>query len=459
MSRRALVYLRISQDREGAGLGVQRQRKECGELIDRLTWTVVDTYVDNDVSASSGKRRPEYQRLLRDLAEGRGDAVVAWHPDRLHRSPRELEEFIDVVERTQAAIATVRAGDLDLSTPSGRAVARTLGAWARYEVDAKADRTRSKMDELAAAGAFSGGSRPYGYAADGVSVVDDEADVVRAATAAVLTGVALGSIARNLNYQGVPTATGRTWSATQVRQLVVRARNAGLRQHRGQVVGKAAWPALVEEADWRTAVVLLSNPNRRTPGDNRAKWLGAGLYLCGLCGSTCRSATASGRNGNRTVYRCAAASGGGHVARSAAPVDEMVAGVLVGRLARTDASDMLAQQDDGTGAAVELSKTRARLRSVAVDFADGDLDADQLRAITSRLRDRIAALEAALPPRARPLALDDLAAAGERASGVWEALPIADRRAVLDTLAVVTLLPSGRVGRMFRPELVDLVWR
>ncbi len=55
-------------------------------------------YVDDDRSAYSGKPRPEYRRMLADIADGAIDAVVVWHLDRLHRQPRELEEFFEVCD-------------------------------------------------------------------------------------------------------------------------------------------------------------------------------------------------------------------------------------------------------------------------------------------------------------------------------------------------------------------------
>ena len=57
-ARSAAIYVRISQDRGGAGLGVERQEHECRALAQRLGWTVVDVYCDNDLSAFSGRRRP-----------------------------------------------------------------------------------------------------------------------------------------------------------------------------------------------------------------------------------------------------------------------------------------------------------------------------------------------------------------------------------------------------------------
>lgn len=92
MGHRAAVYVRVSQDRAGEGLGVERQREDCLVLAERLGWEVRDVYADNDVSAHSRKPRPEYQRLVRDIEAGEVDAVVAYRPDRAvppHPGPRE----------------------------------------------------------------------------------------------------------------------------------------------------------------------------------------------------------------------------------------------------------------------------------------------------------------------------------------------------------------------------------
>ena len=114
--RRAVVYARISKDREGAGLGVDRQERDCRELASRLGWDVVAVHTDNDISASTGKRRPGYDATLDDLRSGRANAAVAWHTDRLHRSPLELEGFITICEQHDVVVQTVKAGEIDLST-------------------------------------------------------------------------------------------------------------------------------------------------------------------------------------------------------------------------------------------------------------------------------------------------------------------------------------------------------
>ena len=133
MTRRAAIYCRISRDKEGAGLGVDRQEQDCREVAARLAWEVVAVHADNDLSAYSGKPRPGYEALLADLRADVADAVICWHTDRLHRSPVELEEYIAVCDPRAVPTQTVRAGPLDLATPSGRMVARVLGAVARHE--------------------------------------------------------------------------------------------------------------------------------------------------------------------------------------------------------------------------------------------------------------------------------------------------------------------------------------
>ena len=96
-------------------------------------------------SAFSGKKRPAYERMLDAVQSGRIDGIVAWHPDRLHRSPRELEDFIDLLEATGCGVGTVQAGDYNLSTATGRQNARIVGVVARGESEHKSDRIRRKL--------------------------------------------------------------------------------------------------------------------------------------------------------------------------------------------------------------------------------------------------------------------------------------------------------------------------
>ncbi len=72
MATNAAIYLRISLDRTGEELGVDRQREDCEEIARQRGWRVVETYVDNSISASKRKvRRPSYDRMVADHAAGK----------------------------------------------------------------------------------------------------------------------------------------------------------------------------------------------------------------------------------------------------------------------------------------------------------------------------------------------------------------------------------------------------
>ena len=71
---RAAIYLRISLDREMDGLAIGRQREDCESRARFRGWGIVETYIDQSLSASDKtKKRPAYLRMI---AEGNYDAVA-----------------------------------------------------------------------------------------------------------------------------------------------------------------------------------------------------------------------------------------------------------------------------------------------------------------------------------------------------------------------------------------------
>lgn len=155
------MYLRISEDANRTGLGVERQRQDCQALASDRGWTVVKVYEDNDVSASSGRKRPQYEAMLEDIRQGRIDGVIVWDVDRLTRMPRELEDVIDLADQHGLALASV-GGDIDLATPQGRMTARLKGAVARHEVEQASRRIQRKNQQRAEAG-LPHGSPAWGW--------------------------------------------------------------------------------------------------------------------------------------------------------------------------------------------------------------------------------------------------------------------------------------------------------
>jgi site-specific DNA recombinase len=445
--RRTAIYTRISQDREGAGLGVERQEADCRGLAEQLGWTIVAIHSDNDLSAYSGKPRPGYLALLADLRAGLADAVVCWHTDRLHRSPSELEDYIAVCEHGGVPTQTVKAGPLDLASPSGRMVARQLGAVARYEVEHQIERQQRARLQAATAGRWGGGRRPYGYGADGVTVMKAEAETLQWAAAQVLAGVSLNAIIAELNARGDRTSTGRPWKPTELRRALCRPRNAGLMVHRGQVVGRADWPPILDDGTWRGVCAVLGDPTRRTNTSTARRWLLSGLAVCGVCGEPVRSFSAGTSRGRATkpVYTCRS---GKHVVRNAAEIDRFVDQVILERLSRPDARELLAPDQKGDTSQLHArdAALAARLAELGRLAGEGAIDAIQLVEATAIIRQQREEITTQLAAMSRGSVLAGVADASDPAK-VWAGLDLSRRRAIIDTLATVTILPARRGRR------------
>jgi site-specific DNA recombinase len=321
----AAMYARISRDRVGANLGVNRQLKDQIDIFERHGLRLVAVFADNDMSASKGhlgKPRPDYLALLTMIKSGNLKVVTAWHTDRLHRHPMELEAYIPACDPHSVPTYCVQAGQLDLATPSGRLVARQLGAVAKYEVEIASERQKAKKLQKAQAGEPLGGRRRFGWLADGLTKHPEEFPALADVGHRLLAGEKLAPLAESLNARGLLTTAGNPWTGTTLGDALRKPTNAGLSVHDGQVVGKALWDGAWEVPTWEAIRSLLDDPARYTQKTPGRVWIGTGVYLCGVHDDGVTTMTSGRRSADSApTYRCRVQ---GHLVRVAAPIDDLV---------------------------------------------------------------------------------------------------------------------------------------
>jgi site-specific DNA recombinase len=448
---RAAVYVRQSLDRTGESLAVTRQEAECRELAERNGWDVARIYCDNDKSATNGNR-PQWTQLLADLKDGQYDVLVCWHTDRLYRRLRDLVDLVEIAESRALRIASVKAADIDLSTPAGRMLAGMLGHAARYEVEQKGARQVAANRAAAARGVVRWTRRPFGYElkAGKIVKVPAEAREIRKAAERVLGGATVASVVGDLNRRDVATSTGGRWNVTGLRRVLINPRTAGRAVSKGEDYGKGEWPAILDADTADRLTALFDDPRRRSaPPSLNVKYLMSGLAVCGRCGQACYAQpTVDGP----LVYRCKTT----HLARRADLVDEVVVAAVIGRLARPDAIDLFSPDVDLDALRSQVVELRERRDGLAAMLADGLLSAAAVRDQAAKLTDAISTIErqmtAATPgPLTTLLGADDVAA-------VWAGLTLIAKRAVIGVLMTVTILPVGK-GQRFDPEQVQIDWR
>lgn len=324
---RAAIYCRISQDQTGEAAGVTRQLEDCERLIDAQGWTLVETFVDNDISATSGKVRPEYRRLLASIRGGELDAVVAWHPDRLYRKLGDLEELLNAIEKQNVIMRTVRAGEIDLSTPTGRMIARILSSVATAEGEMKSDRWRRSVTQRREAGTFApSGPRMYGYTREG-RIIEDEAEHIRWMADEIATGRSLTSLAREVEDRDIRTTNGNVWPKQALHKLLTNPKLAGWATLNGEIVGRGTWDPILDPEAWEGVRAALTVRAGTAPGRTRVALL-PGIIYCGGCDAPMVTGSRTTKRGGLTrTYRCTREPGQGgcmKVSAQAGPVEEVV---------------------------------------------------------------------------------------------------------------------------------------
>ena len=478
----AALYLRISADPAGERAGVERQRAECEALADRLGLAVVDVYEDNDISAYSGKTRPDFERLLTDAANGLFGTVVCWSSDRMYRRMADLTRITEQLA-PHAKIVTVTGGDVDLSSAEGIMRAQVLGSVAEFESRRKGERVAARVKQRTLTERRSttttrpfgwtwkrpcpgggdchhkqtctDGQRPAHGSRAGLVPHPTEAAALAAAFQDVADGLSLAAAARRITDRlGLDHAMAPSTLGKALRNP----RHAGLVVYRGEVVAEAADGLRIVERDvWDSVRAILTDPSRRTsPGRPANTLLGGGLLRCGQCGGRMAATNKHDTNGSRPVYVCSRHQ---HTKRRRALVEGAVLPVVAALLERLSDAGLLtpaALADDpaAVGLRDRAAAAEARLDALAGLLASGELDPRDYATATAKVRADLEDVSASLARRTRRPHLSGLGA--DPAAAFRQAVADGDAEVVRGVCGEVLeriVLQPGRGGA------AALTWR
>lgn len=324
--RRAVGGIRLSSLTEDT-TSPERQKALIQAYADANGIEIIGWAIDLDVSAAIAPwDRPELGQWLK-----RPDDFELLIFAKLDRAVRRLRDFIDLDEwGTAHAIALVILDpSLDLTTSSGRMMAKILAIFAEFEREMIAQRTKEGYEEILRQGRWPGGRVPYGYRKTQIPgrkgwylVIDQEqAEVLREAVRRIIAGASTLSQAKRLNAEKVPTARGgRTWAHTSLYDMLRSPALLGQRKGEdGDVIRDAdglpiqyAEPILTRATWERLQEKLNDNAHNRTGNRNDAAPL-LQVAFCGHCGRPMyrrgvEKKNAKGEMISYFYYRCASAN-------------------------------------------------------------------------------------------------------------------------------------------------------
>jgi site-specific DNA recombinase len=218
---KAVAYLRVStEDQAARGVSLEAQRAKIAAYAALYDLDLVAVVEDAGVSART-MDRPGLQRALAMLARGEAQALIVLKLDRLTRSVRDLGELL---EGPFARAALLSVGEqIDTRTAAGRLVLNVLASVAQWERETIGERTATAMAHKKTRGERVG-AVPYGYGlgADGHALVPVAAEqaVIAEARRLKASGLALRTIAAELERAGMVARNGRRFAAAQVQRMV-----------------------------------------------------------------------------------------------------------------------------------------------------------------------------------------------------------------------------------------------
>lgn len=205
---RAIGYVRVSTNKQEIGPEVQIAALEAEAQAKGWELTI---YREDAASAKSLANRPVLARALDELKAGRVDVLAVSKLDRLSRSVADFAELLERSTRQRWALVCLDLG-VDTTTITGAAMAQVVCTFAEMERKRIGERTREGMATIkATTGKHMG--RP---------VVLDPA-VEQRIRQMHTDGESMNAIARTLQTEQVPTATGGKWYASTIKRVLDRA--------------------------------------------------------------------------------------------------------------------------------------------------------------------------------------------------------------------------------------------
>jgi site-specific DNA recombinase len=205
---RVALYPRVSSEEQRDRETIEIQEEFLEQYCNLYELEVAEIYKDDGVSGTIPlHERPAGRRLLEDAREGKFGTVLLYKLDRLGRS---LLVIVNAHDRLETSGVSLRSATepIDTSNPSGRLIFQMLASFAEYERGTIRERTQAGLHRALRNGTFLGRIL-YGYRRSpdetSLTLVEEEARIVREIIANIAAGATLYSESKRLNDEGVPS--------------------------------------------------------------------------------------------------------------------------------------------------------------------------------------------------------------------------------------------------------------
>ena len=204
--RKCYLYTRVSTTMQVDGYSLDAQRDKLRKYADYEDMVVAGEYSDEGFSGKNIQGRPEFQRMLNDIQEGKDGVsyVLVFKLSRFGRNAADVLNSLQLMQDFGVNLICVEDG-IDSSKDAGKLMISVLSAVAEIERENIRSQTMAGREQKAREGKWNGGFAPYGYKLENGNLViaEDEVEVIRIIYDRYIhTNEGVAGVAKYLNRNG-----------------------------------------------------------------------------------------------------------------------------------------------------------------------------------------------------------------------------------------------------------------
>ena len=227
---RVAAYARVSSSSEDQLNSYRVQNQYYSELISsNPDWEMVDIYADEGITGTSVEKREDFQRMMQDCRKGKIDRILVKSISRFARNTKDCLAAVRELKELGVSVQFEEQG-IDTSKVSSEMVTAIMASLAQKGSESISGNVQWGYQKRMESGKFNTCKAPYGFTLhEGkLSIIEDEAAVVRFIFQLYLNGLNGYEIANTLSQQEIPPGREMgTWKDSSIYYILKNERYAG----------------------------------------------------------------------------------------------------------------------------------------------------------------------------------------------------------------------------------------
>ncbi len=334
---RVAAYCRVSTDMEEQLSSYEAQKDYyTTKIMENPNWMMAGIFADEGLSATSAKKRPEFQKMLRKCKQGKIDLILTKSVSRFARNT--LDSITITRELRNIGVAVhFEKENVNTMEMDSEFVLTILSSLAQAESESISRNVAWGKRQAMKSGKVMNFSHIYGYKLDEDDVpqiVPEEAAVVRRIFDWYLAGASVIQIVNRLSEEQISTPTSKEkWTESTIRGLLRNEKYCGdviqqktfvsdviskriiknngqlpkylIKNYHDPIINRDLFYKTQTEIARRTGTVRTQNDTNRNFYKYSGKYALTGVLICAECGSAYKRTTWRKRSGEKQiVWRC-----------------------------------------------------------------------------------------------------------------------------------------------------------